>query len=88
MKNWVWGTIGTVTLVLGLGLSALGFFKPGLVCDVDDVSAGCPATPSFAIISMLGIVLLVLSIPFLIRSRKLQKLPLDAVGNFGRLPEA
>lgn len=88
MKNWVWGTIGTAVLVFGLGLSALGFFRPGLECAEDDVSAGCPATPTFAVMSVAGILLIPASIPLLIRAGKTQKIPFEAAGKFGRLPAA
>lgn len=88
MKNWVWGTIGTVVLVLAIGLTVLGFFQPGVECAEDDVSAGCPATPGFAAMLMVGIVLLPASILLLIRAGKTQKLPLEAAGKFGRPPGA
>lgn len=70
MKNWLWGAIGTVTLCLGMVMSAVGFLQPGLTCPGEDSSAGCPSTPLYSGMLGFGIVLLLASILFLIRAGK------------------
>lgn len=82
MKNWLWGALGVVLLVVGLGVTSVGFLQPGLTCADDDSSAGCPATPFYSAMLGLGLVLTIVSIVFLVRAGNTHMLAPEAAVPF------
>lgn len=80
-------------MMLGLLLTLAGaaggfvmFLQPWRSCpEIDDSSAGCPATSNDVGLLGLAISVLLVGVSFLIMSRRSERIPLDAAGPFGKL---
>jgi hypothetical protein len=78
-----WGPLLTLAGVVG---GFVMFLQPWRSCpEIDDSSAGCPATSGDTALFGLAIAVLLAGIAFLIMSRTPERIPLDAAGPFGKL---
>lgn len=81
----------TVHAVLGLLLTLSGavgsfvvFLQPWRSCpEIDDSSAGCPATPSDQALLALALFILLVGVVLLVKSMKPTRLQADAADRFG-----
>ena len=86
-RKTVYATLGTVLTLAGLAGGFVMFLQPWRSCpEIDDSSAGCPATGSdqgllgvAVLVLMVGILLLAISI-----SIRREQIPSDAAGPFGK----
>lgn len=85
-KNIVYMTLGLLLTLAGAAGGFVMFLQPWRSCpEIDDSSAGCPATSSDTALLGLAIAVFLFGIAFLIMSRKPELIPLDAAGPFGKL---
>ncbi|PQZ93725.1 hypothetical protein CQ018_08710 [Arthrobacter sp. MYb227] len=79
-------TIGLLLTLAGAAGSFVMLLQPWRSCpEIDDSSAGCPATSSDTALLGLAIAVFLFGVAFLIMSRKPERIPLDAAGPFGKL---
>lgn len=85
-KNIVYMTLGLLLTLAGAAGGFVMFLQPWRSCpEIDDSSAGCPATSGDTSLLDLAIAVLLVGVGFLIMSRKPERIPLDAAGPFGKL---
>jgi hypothetical protein len=79
-------TLGLLVTLAGAVGGFVMFLQPWRSCpEIDDSSAGCPATSGDTALLGLAITVMLVGVAFLIRSRKPEPIPLDAAGPFGKL---
>lgn len=85
-RKAVYATLGLLLTLAGVAGSFVMFLQPWRSCpEIDDSSAGCPATSSDTALLGLAISALLVGIAFLIMSRKPERIPPEAAGPFGKL---
>ena len=85
-RKAVYVTLGLLLTLAGAASGFVMFMQPWRSCpEIDDSSAGCPATSDDTALLGLAIAVLLVGIAFLIMSRKPERIPLDAAGPFGKL---
>ncbi|PCC28045.1 hypothetical protein CIK76_14410 [Glutamicibacter sp. BW80] len=78
--------LGLLLTLAGTASSFVMFLQPWRRCpEIDDSSAGCPATSNDTALFGLAIAVLLLGVALLIMSGKPQRIPLEAAGPFGKL---
>lgn len=85
-RNTVYVALGLLLTLAGAVGSFVMFVQPWRSCpEIDDSSAGCPATSIDTVLLALALAVLFLGVALLIMSRKPQRIPLEAAGPFGKL---
>ena len=82
----VFTTLGILLTLAGAVGSVVMFLQPWRSCpEIDDSSAGCPATSNALALLGLAVAVLLVGIAFLIMSMRRERIPSDAAGPFGKL---
>lgn len=85
-RQAVYATLGLLLTLAGGGGSFVVFLQPWRSCpEIDDSSAGCPATSSDLALLGLAISVLLVGIVLLVVSMRPERIPSDAAGHFGKL---
>lgn len=85
-KKFWYVTVGLVLGMVGAASSFIMFLQPWRSCpEIDDSSAGCPATESDLALFGLAIALLLVGVAFLIMAARPEHIPSEAAGSFGKL---
>lgn len=78
--------LGFLLTVTGAVGSVVGFLQPWRSCpEIDDSSAGCPATSSDQALLAVALFILLVGVILLVKSLKPERLPSDAAGHFGKI---
>lgn len=78
--------LGILFVLSGAGGSVVMFLQPWRSCpEIDDSSAGCPATSTDTALLGLAIAVMLAGIAFLIMSQKSARIPLESAGPWGKL---
>lgn len=82
----MYATLGLLLTLAGAVGSFVVFLQPWRSCpEIDDSSAGCPATSSDLTLLGLAISVLLVGVAFLVMSARPVRIPSDAAGHFGKL---
>lgn len=79
-------TLGFLLVVTGAAGSFVMFLQPWRSCpEIDDSSAGCPATTGDLGLLGLAIAVLLAGVALLVMSARPERIPLEAADPFGKL---
>lgn len=82
----VYAVLGLLLTVVGGVGSFVAFIQPWRSCpDIDDSSAGCPATSSDLALLVLALFILLVGVVLLVKSLKPERLSSDAAAHFRKL---
>lgn len=82
----MYAVLGILLTVVGAVGSFVVFLQPWRSCpEIDDSSAGCPATPNDQALLALALFILLGGVVLLVKSMKPERLSSDAVGHFRKL---
>lgn len=85
-RKTIYVTLGVLFVLLGVVGSFVMFLQPWRSCpEIDDSSAGCPATSDDTALLGLAIAVLLAGIALLIMSLKSERIPLESAGPWGKL---
>jgi hypothetical protein len=78
--------LGFLLTISGAVGSVVVFLQPWRNCpEIDDSSAGCPATSTDQALLVLAFFILVVGVILLVKSMKPERVSSDALGHFGKL---
>jgi hypothetical protein len=85
-RKTVYAVLGLILSVVGAAGSFVVFLQPWRSCpEIDDSSAGCPATSSDQALLALALFILLVGVVLLVKSLKPERLSSDAAGHFKKL---
>lgn len=83
----IYRALGLVLTISGAVGGFVVFLQPWRSCpEIDDSSAGCPATPDDQALLGIALFVLVVGVVLLVKPMAFDHLPPDAAGRFGEIP--